>query len=279
MLRPLSAATACLIALSVVTAFPSPAVAAGGVKCNSEGNCQVVVENPGSTGTSNGGSNGGGNGGGAGPVSTGNGGGSQQEVLTPEEVCAATQPKVNGQTVGTCGVTAVGNTAPGTPPAPGAPAPPAVTAAQVAQQAVSQLQIRRPKIGSAPCTTAGCKGTVGVPVWVWTEPWRPLTATATAGPFTITATAKVAMVQWNLGEGATFNCYDAGTEYKIAYGFSTPKCGRASGYQRAGTYQIGATYQWEISWTGAATGSTTMQTRSSTPAFPVSEYQAVVTHH
>lgn len=265
--RKVAIATSLLVFAGVLGASP----AAADVICK-QGVCTVVVENPGSPG---GGNNGGGNnGGGASPVSTGNGSGSQEEVLTPEEVCAATQPQVNGQAVGSCGVTAVGNTTPGTP---GAPAAPAVTAAQVAQMAISQLTIRRPKIGSAPCTTAGCKGTVGVPVWVWTEQWQPLTASATAGPFTVTATARVANVQWTLGDGTAFTCTTPGTAYKVDYGFSKPDCGYAGGYKRAGTYQIGATYQWAITWSGAAAGSTTMQTRSSTPAFPVSEYQAVVT--
>lgn len=261
-----------VIALALALSASPAANAGGRVVCNPKtGDCKLVVEKPPTTGT-----NPGGGGGGTTNTGTGTGGGADEEVLTPEEVCAATQPQVNGQPVGTCGVTAVGNATPGTP---GGPAAPAVTAAQVAQMAISQLAIRRPKIGSAPCTTAGCKGTVGVPVWVWTEPWRPLTATAAVGGLSVTATARVSNVLWALGDGTVFTCTTAGMAYKTDFGFSKPDCGHVGGYKRAGTYQIGATYQWEISWTGAAAGSTTMQTRSSTPAFPVSEYQAVVTSH
>lgn len=263
-------ASASVLALSIALSMAPTASAGGRVVCDPETRiCTVIVEKPPTTGTGNGG----------GTVPTGNGGGgtgSNQEVLTPEEICALTQPRVNGQPVGTCGVTATGTATPGPG---GGPAAPTVTPAQVAQMAVSQLPLRRPKIGSAPCTTAGCKGTVGVPVWVWTEPWRPLTASATAGPFTVTATARISSVHWNLGEGGTVVCDTAGTEYKVAYGFRAPDCGRANGYQKAGSYKIGATYNWAISWTGAAAGSMTIQTTSSTPAFTVSEYQAVVTHH
>lgn len=166
------------------------------------------------------------------------------------------------------------------PAAPGGG--PAPTAAVVRQIALGKISMTAPKIGASPCSSAGaCRGTVGVPVWLWVgdgDGHLPSdSASATAGPFSITATAKVSQVKWSLGDGQTTVCEGTGTPYdKRAHGWSTPDCGFAAGWKSAGTYTLTASYVWEISWSGDETGSAT-QTLSSTEQVTVGELQSVVT--
>lgn len=273
------AATAALL-IGLMSLSPA-AFAAGGVVCDTNGNCKVVVESPGTPG--------GGNGGGTTvPASTSTG-----SQVTPEQWAAylarlraeqkallndaSTQTCSGGATYiaqyGTCGAYAT----PQDPADP--PAPPTWTPWMAAQSALEQLTLTKPQIGTAPpCTAAVCKGYVGVPVWLWTEPWQQQSVTATAGPFQVTAVARVASVRWDLGDGTAFTCATSGTAYDISMGFTaSPDCGNARGYQRAGTYTISATYTWNVTWSGATSGSTTINTTSSTAPLPVTEIQAIVT--
>lgn len=169
------------------------------------------------------------------------------------------------------------------PTDPAAPPPPAVTVAQVRESAISRITMGAPKIGASPCLAdpASCQGTVGVPVWLWVGDGNGQlpsdSATATAGPYSITATAKVSTVKWSLGDGQTTVCSVTGTKYsEAAHGWSAPECGFERGWKKAGTYTLTATYVWDISWSGDQTGSAT-QTMSSTQQVTVGELQAVVT--
>ena len=89
---------------------------------------------------------------------------------------------------------------PGIAPEPGAAGPPPaspVTLAMVRESAMDQITMGAPEIGASPCLASAdpCKGTVGVPVWLWADDAGASlpseSATATAGPYSITATAKV----------------------------------------------------------------------------------------
>ncbi|WP_415830919.1 hypothetical protein, partial [Janibacter anophelis] len=55
---------------------------------------------------------------------------------------------------------------PGEPAAAGAPA---VTVAEVREYAIDQITMGAPEVGASPCQSAAdaCRGTVGVPVWLW----------------------------------------------------------------------------------------------------------------
>lgn len=44
-----------------------------------------------------------------------------------------------------------------------------VTVEEIIKRAKARLDLPKPKIGSAPCADAGCKGTIGVPAWFWLE--------------------------------------------------------------------------------------------------------------
>lgn len=259
----------------------APTAEAGVVCPPGSDTCYVVVESPSMPG---GGAVGGG-GGGVTQTSTGS-------QMSPEQWAAylarvraeqkalandaSTQVCSGGATYipeyGTCGAYA-------TPPDPAAPpAPPTWTPWMAAQSALEQLVLTKPQMGSFPCMATGCKGLVGAPMWVWTEPWQPQSVTATAGPFSVTAVAQVASVRWDLGDGTAFTCTTSGTAYDLSRGWApSPDCGNPRGYQRPGDYVITATYTWNVTWSGATSGTTTINTTSSTPPTRVTEAQAIIT--
>lgn len=164
----------------------------------------------------------------------------------------------------------------------GTAATPQVTAEQVREIAVARLDLGRPDIGASPCLApaGGCRGTAGVPVWLWVGDGSGAlpsdTASATAGPYTIRATARVSKVKWSLGDGQSTVCTGPGRAYDAQRdGWSTPTCGFDHGWKRAGSHTLTATYVWEVSWSGADSGSFT-QEMSSTQDVTVGELQSVV---
>lgn len=159
-----------------------------------------------------------------------------------------------------------------------------VTREEVFEKAVDKIQLTPPTIGASPCLAAadGCMGTVGVPVWLWVEDGGELpseSAQASAGPFSVRAEATVSRVEWSLGDGQSTICTNAGTVFDPdVHGWSAPDCGFETGWEKAGTYTMTATYLWDISWSGDVNGSTTRE-MSSSQDVTVREIQAVVDSH
>lgn len=166
----------------------------------------------------------------------------------------------------------------------GPPAAPAVDPAQLAQQAVDKMRLRAPDIGITP--KPGGKGVVGMPVYLWTatgpETYGPNTASASAGGITVTATAKVSKIEWNMGDGTTVTCTTSGTPYKPEYGKKpSPDCGHRynvpSSTTDSGKFHVTATSTWTIDWQvtgGAQTGQLT-EVRNSAVDITVAEVQVL----
>lgn len=244
-----------------------------------------------------GGSGGGGGGGSSSSSNAGNnassrGGGSSSSSSSARPVVTLTPAQIKAGGVVCAGLAGAGvedackgPTAPtASAPASNRPSAPRVTREQVGQRAVDQLKLTAPSVGSAPCTDAGCQGTVGVPVWLWVEEGDGEalpgdSASASAGPFNVTATAKVSKVKWDLGDGQSTTCTTAGSEFTkgMAWGPS-PDCGFPNGWQKRGTYTLTATYVWDVSWSGSINGSDTQEV-STTETVTVGEYQGIVTNN
>lgn len=148
--------------------------------------------------------------------------------------------------------------------------------------AYAQITLPKPTIGSAPCTRANCKGAVGLPVWLWTDPgnWTPQTASASLGGVTVNVTAKPRSVTWSMGDGGTVTCTKPGTKYNTSMGFqSSPDCGyrylKTSLKQPGGRYTVQATSTYDVVFSGAFTA-TLNPTTSSTTTVVITEYQAIV---
>ncbi|WP_253868890.1 hypothetical protein [Promicromonospora umidemergens] len=139
--------------------------------------------------------------------------------------------------------------------APDAPeAPPTPDPAELAEQARAQMNLRAIDIGIVPEDEPGSIGIVGMPQWMWVvDPGRhtmgPITETATAGNFSVTATARVDKIVWNMGDGTTVTCVGSGTPYEDKYDIAdSPDCGHR--YTRQGEYKVTATSYWILQWQG-----------------------------
>jgi hypothetical protein len=143
------------------------------------------------------------------------------------------------------------------PPAAGA----GPTPRDVAEIAVKRMDLAAIDIGIAPKPGADSVGLVGMPVWMWARnpddhTVGPLTASASAGGITITATAKLLRVTWDMGDGSQVVCDTAGTPYNPSFGREkSPDCGhvymKSSSDQPDGRFTVTATSDWVITWAGA----------------------------
>lgn len=126
----------------------------------------------------------------------------------------------------------------------------------VAEQAVKRLGLGSPTIRMAPPT--GDPQLVGVATWLWINPeqWKALSASATAGPVTTTATARPAKVVWNMGDGESVTCLGPGTPYDQKDPNATTDCSYT--WPGPGTFRVTATIYWQVAWTarGAPGGGT-----------------------
>lgn len=161
------------------------------------------------------------------------------------------------------------------------------TPGEVAQIAIQQMNLRAIDIGITPEPGEDSIGIVGMPVWMWAanpdeHTVGPTTESASAGGITVTATAKLHKITWDMGDGATVRCPTAGTPYKAAYGNSkSPDCGhvyeKSSSKQAGGKYTVAATSDWVITWEGAGqTGTIRLNGLTRTVAIAVGEAQVLV---
>ena len=116
------------------------------------------------------------------------------------------------------------------------------------------MRLRAVGVGLTPPAESGSYTLVGIPTWLWVAhpsatTWGPKSATATSGQVSVTATARVASVSWELGDGTVVEC-GQGTAYQAAYDDQpSPTCGHQ--YRKPGKYNISATSHWVVDWSGA----------------------------
>jgi hypothetical protein len=152
---------------------------------------------------------------------------------------------------------------------------------QMAEQAVKQLALQGANIGIAP--KKGSMGLVGLPVWLWdiksASTWGPKSTSVSAAGITVTATAYVTQIAWDMGDGTSVTCVNAGTPYNPSYGnSSSPDCGHT--YQQTsssgGTFTITATSTWRVDWQATSGQSGTIMTaRTSTTTVVIGQLQVL----
>ena len=87
-------------------------------------------------------------------------------------------------------------------------------------------------------------GLTGLPSYFWlSDPLEPLTATATAGPFTITAEAHPADYVWDFGDGGLVTTSGSGREWRARQHGSI-----AHSYETAGRYDLSVEVLWVARW-------------------------------
>ena len=159
------------------------------------------------------------------------------------------------------------------------------TPGEVAQIAVKRMNLRAIEIGMSPSPDGA--GVVGQPTWLWVQdPGQrttgPITRTASAGAVTVTATARLERIVWDMGDGTQVVCTGLGTPYTASQGRSaSPDCGhtytRESGYQPGQEYKVTATSEWVVDWEGAGqSGSLDVDDLSRSVQVSVGEAQVLV---
>ena len=138
--------------------------------------------------------------------------------------------------------------------AAGPPDAEATDPAILAQRAVARMQLQPIDIGIVPEEGPDRVGIVGMSQWMWVnEPARntfgPITRSARAGQFRVTATAKVEKAVWDMGDGTSVTCVGAGTPYEDRFDTTeSPDCGHR--YTKQGKYEVTATSYWTVQWEG-----------------------------
>jgi hypothetical protein len=144
------------------------------------------------------------------------------------------------------------------------------------------MVLRGPDIGIAPAPDG--RGTVNLPVWLWTDkgPTRtgPTQASASAGGITVTATARAEEILWDMGDGTTFACTPPGTPYDASYGWAeSPDCDhvytQTSADQPGKKYTVEATTTWRVPWQGGGQAGVLTTSRTSTTEITIGELSAV----
>lgn len=160
-------------------------------------------------------------------------------------------------------------------PPTGAPPDPKV----LATRAIRTMKLRAVSIGMVPESKPGSVGLVGLPVWMWNasqdaETWGPVTKTASAGAYSVTATARVDKVVWSMGDGQVVVCRTPGTAYRDSFGDDdSPTCGYR--YDRQGRYTVRATSYWHVDWAGLGQSGTIPLQFSDSTTITIGEVQVL----
>lgn len=157
-------------------------------------------------------------------------------------------------------------------------APPPPNPRDLAQNAVNAMQLQPITIGVVPEPKPGSIGLVGLPNYMWVrEPtaatYGPITRTASAGGYTVTATARVERVVWDMGDGPSITC-GKGTPYEPRFGKQkSPTCGHV--YSRQGRYPVSAMSYWVIDWAGIGQAGTINLDLTQKTALTIGEAQVI----
>jgi hypothetical protein len=136
----------------------------------------------------------------------------------------------------------------------------------LARRAIAAMDLDPISIGIVPESAPNRVGLVGLPVWMWVDSatddtFGPITASASEGPVSVSATARVSSIVWDMGDGSSVTCTGKGTPYADRYGKQdSPTCGhryeKMSTDQPDGAYQVTATSHWVVEWTGGGQSGT-----------------------
>lgn len=88
----------------------------------------------------------------------------------------------------------------------------------LAQRAIATMDLDPIKVGIVPESGPNRVGLVGLPVWMWVDSpsddtFGPITALASEGAVSVSATASVSGIVWDMGDGTKVTCTGKGTPY------------------------------------------------------------------
>lgn len=164
--------------------------------------------------------------------------------------------------------------------------PPTITPEEAAARLWASYDIRKIDIGIAPKPDAGSVGSVGLPVWMWVnnpseKTFGPYKKSAAYEGLSITGTAKVTNIVWNMGDGSTVQCNGAGTPFTPSAGLNpSPDCGhmyeKMSKSHAGGRFPVSATANWVFEWSTSGASGTLTATRTSGTSLEIGEMQTVI---
>jgi len=167
------------------------------------------------------------------------------------------------------------------------PGEPPVDPTVLVYEAIARMRLEPIKMGTAPESGPDRMGLVGMPVWLWVdEPdphtFGPISDGASTGPVSVTATANVTSIGWDMGDGhEPITCDGPGTPYEDRFGKSdSPDCRyryqQTSADQPDGAYTVTATSHWEVTWTANTGASGIIRlTRTATTQLRIGEAQVL----
>lgn len=176
---------------------------------------------------------------------------------------------------------------PGGPPRVWIETPPTtwVNPGALAAQAVAAMDLNPIGIGIVPEAGPNRMGLIGLPVWMWVRnpapnTYGPITRSASAAGVTVTATASVSEVVWDMGDGSEPISCGAGTPYADHFGKKdSPTCGHryqlTSAEEPEGAYTVTASSYWVVEWAGGGMTGTMEFDLANTASVRVGEAQVL----
>ncbi|PIF04323.1 MAG: hypothetical protein CSA63_01135 [Propionibacterium sp.] len=157
---------------------------------------------------------------------------------------------------------------------------------QLARRAIEQMNLHAINIATFPPTTntnPDAYALVGWHIWLWAEnptpnTWGPITRTATLDGYSVTATATVKNITWNMGDGTTITC-NQGTPANNTARDNNPSPTCSHRYEQQGKYQITATSHWQITWHGIGQNGTINHQLTQHANLTIAELQVLVTSY
>ena len=163
------------------------------------------------------------------------------------------------------------------PAAPEAPDP-----ETIAWRILAELDLESPELGVFPRgDSAQRMGFVGWNVWLWAaadsdRQWGPVSASQSEGGVSVSLTARVTSMTWDMGNGDTVSC-GKGTAWTLAAtggkNVASPTCGYV--YEADGRYTVRGSSTWEVAWSGGGRSGTIPLTLSREAEVIVGELQTV----
>lgn len=150
---------------------------------------------------------------------------------------------------------------------------------ELARAAVESMNLRAIDVGIVPEPVPGSIGIIGLPTYMWVDnptssTWGPITRTATSGPWSVTATAQVDRIEWDMGDGNVVTCITEGTPYADVYQDApSPDCGHT--YTEDGAYTVTATSYWVIEWSGLGQAGTISMDFTDSASITMGESQVI----
>ncbi|SHJ74631.1 hypothetical protein SAMN02745244_03167 [Tessaracoccus bendigoensis DSM 12906] len=163
------------------------------------------------------------------------------------------------------------------PAAPEAPDPEVL-----ARRLLASIDFQSPELGIFPRgDTMQRMSFVGWHMWLWAAPaselqWGPVTDSVSEGGVTVTLTATVSELVWDMGNGDSVSC-GKGTRWSASVtggrNVASPNCGYV--YAEDGRYTVTGTSHWDVDWSGAGQSGSMPFTLSRDAEVIVGELQSV----